>query len=206
LDGNGTPDYIFAGGTNTIENFTTFSVVSVTNALSLTSTNNIIDGFFTGTFAGDGGGLANLSAGHLTGTVPDARLSVNVPLLNANQSFTGANSFGNPGNNFNGSFNGTVSGSGSGLTGLNASQLTVGTIPLAAIPTPAVVTNGAGGVILSGAFSGNGAGLTNLNLTLPTNTPSAFAPPVVGFFKIVSSNYDLYLVTPLKTNLISLGH
>ena len=59
------------------------------------------------------------------------------------------------------------------------------------------------------AFAGiNGNSLTNLNLnlTLPTNTLSAFAPPAAGFFKIVSSNYDLYLVTPLRTNLISLGH
>ncbi|MSU59183.1 MAG: hypothetical protein EXS35_13625 [Pedosphaera sp.] len=40
-------------------------------------------------------------------------------------------------------------------------QLT-GTIPLAQLP-PAVVTNGAGGVTLSGTFSGDGSGLTALN-------------------------------------------
>jgi hypothetical protein len=55
-------------------------------------------------------------------------------------------------------------------------------------------------------FAGNGAGLTHLTLTIPTNVPSDFAPPPAGQFKLVSSNYDVWLVTPLKTNLVSLGH
>lgn len=52
-------------------------------------------------------------------------------------------------------------GGGSGLTGLNASQLTSGTVPLAQLPA-AVVTNNALNVTLAGKFSGNGGGLTNL--------------------------------------------
>src|SRR5262249_55690428 len=39
-----------------------------------------------------------------------------------------------------------------------------GFVPPARLP-PAVVTNGASGVTLSGGFSGNGGGLTNLNAT-----------------------------------------
>jgi hypothetical protein len=69
-------------------------------------------------------------------------------------------------------FNGNFNGVGSGLTGLNASQLTTGTVPLAQLPG-AVVTNNASGVTLSnatlsgtfngsGSFSGNGAGLTGV--------------------------------------------
>jgi hypothetical protein len=145
-------------------------------------------------------------------------------------------------NNLN-SFNGTFTGNGYNLTGLNASQLTGGTVPLAVLSgitsnqldaatwqlatnlnggNAALATNVVSGInitspvitgatitgatITSSILSGNGNGLTNLNLTLPTNAPSAFVPPGAGFFKIVSSNYDLYLVTPLKTNLISLGH
>lgn len=41
----------------------------------------------------NGGGLTNLSASQLTGTVADARLSANVALLNAGQTFTGTNTF-----------------------------------------------------------------------------------------------------------------
>jgi hypothetical protein len=63
---------------------------------------------------------------------------------------------------------GTFSGSGSGLTGLNASQLTSGTVPLVQLPN-AVVTNNATGLTLGGTFSGNGAGLTSLNASQLTS-------------------------------------
>jgi hypothetical protein len=61
---------------------------------------------FIGAFSGTGSSLSNLNASHLTsGTVADARLSANVPLLNGNQTFTGANTFTNlTGNSFSGSF------------------------------------------------------------------------------------------------------
>jgi trimeric autotransporter adhesin len=69
-------------------------------------------------FQGDGNGLVNLNAANLTATVPDARLSANVVLLNANQIFAGQNNFNNSGNSF--------SGNGSGLGSVNA--LTLGGI------------------------------------------------------------------------------
>jgi type VI secretion system secreted protein VgrG len=59
---------------------------------------------------------------------------------------------------------GVLTGNGSGLTNLNAAQLTGGVLPLAQLPA-AVVTNGATNLTLSGTFSGNGAGLTNLMVT-----------------------------------------
>ncbi len=52
-------------------------------------------------------------------------------------------------------------GNAGGLTNLNASQLSGGTISLAQLPG-AVVTNTETGVTLSGTFTGNGGGLTNL--------------------------------------------
>lgn len=83
-----------------------------------------------GTFSGSGAALTALNASQLaSGTVPDVRLSSNVPLLNANQTFSGGNQFaGNnmfAGNNqFNGvnnftSFGNNFSGSffGNGLVG-----------------------------------------------------------------------------------------
>ncbi len=64
--------------------------------------------------------------------------------------------------NISNSFTGTFIGNGSGLTSLNASVLTTGTVPLAQLPV-AVVTNAETGLTLSGTFSGNGSGLTSLN-------------------------------------------
>jgi len=49
---------------------------------------------FSGTFTGVGSGLTSLNANNLSsGTVSDLRLSANVDLLNANQTFTGAKTF-----------------------------------------------------------------------------------------------------------------
>jgi hypothetical protein len=65
--------------------------------------------------------------------------------------------------------NSVFAGDGGGLTNLNASQLSSGTLPLAQLPI-VVVTNNATGLSLSGTFSGNvignGAGLTSVPGTL----------------------------------------
>ena len=45
------------------------------------------------TFSGSGTGLTNLNPTNLSSVIPDAKLSTNVPLLNANQTFTGSNTF-----------------------------------------------------------------------------------------------------------------
>ena len=48
-------------------------------------------------FAGSGSNLTNLNAASITaGTLADARLSANVPLLNVSQTFTGTNAFNPP--------------------------------------------------------------------------------------------------------------
>lgn len=92
---------------------------------------------FTTLFAGDGSGLTGLNASSLTsGTIPDAQLpgdvpllssgvlpdyylSLNVPLLDTDQTFSGINVFSNPGN----SFTGTFAGDGSGLTNFSGTNL-----------------------------------------------------------------------------------
>jgi len=52
---------------------------------------------FTGSHSGNGGGLTNLNGSQVTsGTVPDARLSTNVALLNANETFSGTVQFTGP--------------------------------------------------------------------------------------------------------------
>ncbi len=47
----------------------------------------------TGTLNGNGGGLTNLNAANLSGTIPDALLASDVALLDASQTFTGTNIF-----------------------------------------------------------------------------------------------------------------
>lgn len=77
---------------------------------------------FTGTFSGNGASLTGLNAGNITsGTLPNAQLPANVALLNASQTFSGANTFGGNGiysgaNTFSGPS--TFSGSGT-FSGVN---------------------------------------------------------------------------------------
>jgi hypothetical protein len=104
-----------------------------------------------GTFTGDGSGLTSLDANNISsGTLADARLSGNVALRNASNSFTGANTF----SNANGTFSGTFSGNGAGLSGVDAATLG---------------GNAAGAFVLQGGnaalgnITGNGAGVTNLD-------------------------------------------
>src|SRR6185369_3944682 len=76
---------------------------------------------FNVSFTGNGAGLTNLSAGNLTGTIADARLSANVALSNTNQVFTGSNRFAgvvsltNAANTLVGAF----AGNGAGITNVN---------------------------------------------------------------------------------------
>jgi hypothetical protein len=84
------------------------------------SNGNFAAGTVTGAFLGAGGGLTNLSATNLTGILPDARLSANVALLGANQTFAGAVQLTNSANLLVGAH----VGDGSGLTNLNVASLT----------------------------------------------------------------------------------
>jgi hypothetical protein len=128
----------------------------------------------SGSFSGNGAGLTNLSASQLfSGTVPSGQLSgvyTNVvDILNPTNAFFGMA--------FQG---GNFSGNGAGLTSLNASQISSGTIPLAQLPG-AVLTNNQTGVTLNGTFNGNGGGLTNLNGANLTGTiPASQLGGVVG--------------------------
>ena len=130
--------------------------------------------------AGNGAALTSLNAANLSaGTLPEARLSANVALLNGSQVFTGPNRFAAPAvltnlaNIVAGAFTGSFSGNGTGLTNLTVSiSNLVGTLPLAQLPS-GVLTNNANAVNLSGIFTGNGSGLTNLALpSLPANLAS----------------------------------
>lgn len=76
----------------------------------------------SGQLEGSGQGITNLDAGNLaSGLVADARLSGNVPRLNATNTFSGVNNLTNASNSF--------TGDGQLLTNLNASRLATGTVP-----------------------------------------------------------------------------
>jgi hypothetical protein len=116
-------------------------------------------------FAGDGAALAGLNGASLsTGTVADARLSTNVALLNASQTFTGGNTFNNNANSF--------SGNGAGLANLNAGALTIGTVADSRLSANVALI--AGNQTFSGlnsltnagnTLAGNGSKVTALNAT-----------------------------------------
>lgn len=94
---------------------------------------------------------------------------------------------------------GTFTGNGSGLTNLNASQITSGNIPLTQLPST-VVTNNATGLTLSGTFSGDGSGLTGITAQqvgaaatnqLPQNFISALYPISGSSSQIMNTNHGL---------------
>lgn len=78
--------------------------------------------------------------------------------------------------------NGTFTGNGSGLTNLNASSLSSGTVPLARLPA-AVVTNNEANVSLSGTFAGTFAG--NLN-----NGVSHVGTNFVATYQILANSFS----------------
>ena len=146
--------------------------------VALLNTNQIFTGIdqfpgpnnsFNGLHSGNGGALTNLNGSQVAfGTVADARLSSNVPLLNTNQIFTGSNTFAgtnyftganiftNRANSFIGSFFGNglvgwipVSGTSTQAMSdagyiLTNSQLTTVTLPASPIVGDIVRISGAG--------------------------------------------------------------
>ena len=75
-----------------------------------------------------GSNLTSLNGSNISsGTVADTRLSANVTLLNGTQTFTGADTFSNASNSF--------TGSGSGLSSLNGTNISSGTVADARLTT-----------------------------------------------------------------------
>ena len=145
----------------------------------------------TSIFTGDGSGITTLNASNLSsGTVPDARIAAtSIVQHQGSITGTGALNSGSITSGF-GSINigtDTFTGNGSGLTSLNASNLSTGTVSgsrlggnqsMAGVKTfsdTSASTNtttgavrvggglGVAGDIYGGSFNGNGSGLTDLN-------------------------------------------
>lgn len=188
------PASAFAGYTNT---------VALTNGANLFAGTfaGTFGGIFNGTFNGSGTGLTNLNASQLTsGTVADARLSSNVPLLNGNQTFTGANIFTNLyGNSFSGSFfgNGLIGWIPTNSTAFQA-QIDHGYVlaspELVAVTLPA--TANAGDIVrISGAGTGGWQVKENSGQTILGNLASykssyPMAAPSGGDYRAVAGSVD----------------
>jgi hypothetical protein len=99
------------------------------------------------TFTGSGAGLTSLNATSIaSGTLADARLSSNVALLNAAQTFTAAQTFSSASNSF--------TGSGAGLTALNAGNIASGTLADARLSSNIPRLNAAANFTSTGSFAG----------------------------------------------------
>lgn len=109
---------------------------------------------------------ASVNASNIAGVLADSQLSANIARLNGNLVFTGPVQFLNGSNQFNGNFVGT----GSGLTSLDASHLSSGTVSPLRLPTATL--DAAGGIT------------TNLVATI-SNVPyaqvSASPTPPLGY-------------------------
>ena len=178
-------------------------IVALSQLPAAVLTNNEVSVNLTGTFSGNGAGLTSLNASQLSsGTIPLAQLTG----ITSNQLETAT---WHQATNLNGGYaalasnvvsgiaitnafitNSVFAGNGSGLTSLNASQLSSGTIPLAQLTGitsnqletatwhqatnlnggyAALASNVVSGIAITNAFitnsvfAGNGAGLTGLN-------------------------------------------
>lgn len=129
-----------------------------------------LGGTTCGAFSGNGSSLMSLNAANLSsGTLGDARLSGNVPLLNA-----GANTF-------TGSVTASAfSGNGSGLMSLNAANISSGTLGDARLSANIPLLNAGAtaftGSVAASAFSGNGSGLTGVSASSFANAPTDVLP------------------------------
>ena len=65
-------------------------IFTASNTFNGVVTANNSANVFSGAFTGNAGGLINVPATSLTGTLPDARLSANVAMLNANANYAGS--------------------------------------------------------------------------------------------------------------------
>lgn len=102
-------------------------------------------------FTGSGAGLISLNASNISnGSLADARLSTNVALRGATQTFSGINTFSGATNvtgaltatnaanvlsgTFDGGFSGSFTGDGAALSSLNASNISTGSLSAARLP------------------------------------------------------------------------
>ncbi|HUA37592.1 MAG TPA: hypothetical protein VMA35_04235 [Candidatus Sulfopaludibacter sp.] len=178
-----------------------------TNTVALTNANNLFAGTFSGnasgnfngSFLGNGGGLTNVNVTSLTGVLADNQLPANTAFVNSNQTFSGANSFTNFNNSFQGSFfgNGLVGWIPTNGTAIQAasdhgylltnSQLVTITLPASANPGDIVRISGAGA---GGWQVKENSGQTILGNFASYGNSSPVGLPTSGNYQDVAASLD----------------
>lgn len=150
----------------------------------------VIGGAFTAaSFSGSGANITSISASNISsGTLNDARLSANIPLLNAaTNTFTGA------------MVAASFSGDGSALTNITATNIS-GTIPDGNLSSNVALYNAATptftNTVTAAGFSGSGANLTSLNA-------SNISSGTLGDARLTSNVAKYNDATPTFTNTVA---
>ncbi|HEY0652740.1 MAG TPA: tail fiber domain-containing protein [Chryseosolibacter sp.] len=188
-------------GVNTTGNITTGGGIHVGGTSDPGIDNLVVDG----TITGNGSGISSLNASNLTtGTVSDSRLesTLDVAGVNTSGNVTTAGGIHVGGTSDPGVDNllvdGTITGNGSGISAINASNITTGTISDARLETNVDVSGyvttvggihvggtsnpGIDNLVVDGTISGNGSGITSLtaaNLTGTNTLPAGVLPTTV---------------------------
>jgi hypothetical protein len=169
-------------GVNTSGNITTAGGVHVGGTSDPGADNLVVDG----TISGNGSGITAINANNIsTGTISDSRLETTLDVAGVNTSgnITTAGGVHVGGTSDPGADNlvvdGTITGNGSGISLLNATNISSGTIPDARLETNVDVSGfvttvggvhvggtsdpGAENLVVDGTITGVGSGITNLN-------------------------------------------
>ena len=112
----------------------------------------------TGTSPGNAGGLTNLNAAQLNGSVPSGVSVPSADLTGSLPAISGASLTSLSAGNLTGTLPAI---SGANLTSLNASQLSSGTIPLAQLPASVITNNESGAITLNGTITASSLSVTN---------------------------------------------
>jgi hypothetical protein len=223
-----------AGGlTFELNNAAADTTFTITNTDGTYNANLSVEGSITGaSFSGNGSSLTALNASNVSsGSLSDARLSANVALLNGGQTFSALTSFGAglsaTGNiSASGQVSGlTVVGDGSGLTSLNATNVSSGTLADARLSSNVALLTGSqsfsgtksftsGGLVLGQSTIGSLASSARTvnfpdeagTICLSNSNNCGFLRIAAGSLQTDASNNDVLAVnkTSATGNLISL--
>src|SRR6056300_1239763 len=139
------------GSTTPTSKLDIIGTITSTNVIS-DLTGNVSGSISGGSVAGEGSGLTALNATNISyGTLNNARLPSAISVTTVNADVTG-DLTGNVSGSISGGY---VAGEGSGLTALNATNISSGTLDNARLPSAISVTS----------LTGDGSGLTALNAT-----------------------------------------
>lgn len=138
----------------------------------------------TGLFGGQNAAFYTSASNITSGTLADGRLSANVPRLNSPHTFSGAVTFSNASSLFNGS--------GAGLTLLNATNVSSGTLADARLSSNVPRLNATNAFTATNTFTGSvGLGATptgRLHITDSSNLPTTLTEASFAPFKITNGS------------------